>query len=114
MGEWCDTWLDGYRGNRDSTVRQAETHIKRIKVAFGSMPIGSVRPSHVRTWCAQLSAEGLEDSYVYALHARLAQIFADAVHDGLVAKIALLAPYIAACGQAEAVCLHDRADVGAP
>ena len=86
VGEWCDTWLDGYRGNRDSTVRQAETHIKRIKVAFGSMPIGSVRPSHVRTWCAQLSAERLEDSYVYALHARLAQIFADAVHDGLVAK----------------------------
>lgn len=89
VGEWCDTWLDGYRGyrgNRDSTVRQAETHIKRIKVAFGSMPIGSVRPSHVRTWCAQLSAEGLEDSYVYALHARLAQAGADAVHDGLVAK----------------------------
>lgn len=86
VGEWCDTWLDGYRGNRDSTVRQAETHVKRIKVAFGSMPIGSVRPSHVRTWCAQLSAEGLEDSYVYALHARLAQVYADAVHDGLVAK----------------------------
>jgi integrase len=86
VGQWCDTWLDGYRGNRESTVRQAETHIKRIKVAFGTMPLGSVRPSHVRTWCAQLAAEGLEDSYVYALHSRLAQVFADAVHDGLVAK----------------------------
>lgn len=50
------------------------------------MPLGSVRPSHVRTWCAQLAAEGLEDSYVYALHSRLAQVFADAVHDGLVAR----------------------------
>ncbi len=86
VGQWCDTWLDGYRGNRESTVRQAATHIKRIKAAFGAMPLGSVRPSHVRTWCAQLAAEGLEDSYVYALHARLAQVFADAVHDGLVAK----------------------------
>ncbi|MEP6817392.1 MAG: tyrosine-type recombinase/integrase, partial [Marmoricola sp.] len=86
VGEWCDTWLDGYRGNRDSTVRQAETHLKRIMAAFGAMPLGSVRPSHVRTWCAQLAAEGLEDSYVYALHSRLAQVFADAVHDGLVAK----------------------------
>lgn len=86
LGEWCDTWLDGYRGIRDSTVRQAETHLKRIKAAFGAMPLGSVRPSHVRTWCAQLAAEGLEDSYVYALHSRLAQVFADAVHDGLVAK----------------------------
>lgn len=86
VGQWCDTWLDGYRGNRDSTVRQAETHIKRIKAAFSTMPLGSVRPSQVRTWCAQMSAEGLEDSYVYALHARLAQVYADAVHDGLVAK----------------------------
>lgn len=86
VGQWCDTWLDGYQGNRDSTIRQAETHIKRIKVAFGAMPLGSVRPSHVRTWCAQLAAQGLEDSYVYALHSRLAQVFADAVHDGLVAK----------------------------
>ncbi|MFT3871462.1 MAG: tyrosine-type recombinase/integrase [Nocardioides sp.] len=86
MGQWCDTWLDGYRRNRDSTVRQAETHIKRIKAAFGTMPLGSVRPSHVRTWTAELAAEGLEDSYVYALHSRFAQVFSDAVHDGLVAK----------------------------
>lgn len=86
VGEWCDTWLEGYRGNRDSTVRQAETHVKRIKEGFGTMLLGSVRPSHVRTWCVQLATEGLEDSYVYALHARLAQVFADAVHDGLVAR----------------------------
>ncbi|GAA1977606.1 site-specific integrase [Nocardioides panacihumi] len=86
VGEWCDTWLDGYRGNRDSTVRQAEVHIARIKVAFGHLQLGALRPSHVRTWCAQLAAEGLADSYVYALHARLAQLYSDAVHDGLVAK----------------------------
>ena len=86
MGEWCDTWLEGYRGNRPSTVRQAEVHLARIRAAFGPMQLAAVRPSHVRTWCAQLAAEGLADSYVYALHARLSQIFSDAVHDGLVAK----------------------------
>jgi integrase len=86
VNEWCDTWLDGYRGNRASTVRQAETQIKRIRATFGPMQLGAVRPSQVRTWCAQLSAEGLADSYVYALHSRLAQIFADAVHDGLVPR----------------------------
>ena len=85
VGEWCD-WLEGYRGNRDATVRQAKTHVKRIKEGFGTMLLGSVRPSHVRTWCVQLATEGLEDSYVYALHARFAQVFADAVHDGLVAR----------------------------
>ena len=50
------------------------------------MRLSAVRPSHVRTWCSQLAAEGLADSYVYALHARLAQLYSDAVHDGLVPK----------------------------
>ncbi len=86
VGEWCDTWLAGYRTNRKSTVRQAEVHIARIKAAFGPMPLSVVRPSHVRTWTSQLFAEGLSDSYVYALHSRLGQLFSDAVHDGIVAK----------------------------
>ncbi|MEQ6901811.1 tyrosine-type recombinase/integrase [Nocardioides sp. YIM 152588] len=86
VGEWCDIWLEGYGGNRKSTVRQAEVHIARIKTSFGHLQLGAVRPSHVRTWCAQLAAEGLAESYVYALHRRLSQIYADAVHDGLVAK----------------------------
>jgi integrase len=86
VGEWCDTWLDGYAGNRKSTVRQAQVHVDRIRQAFGSMRLSTVRPSHIRTWTAQLHAEGLADSYVYALHARLAQIMADAVHDGILAK----------------------------
>jgi integrase len=58
----------------------------RIKTAFGAMQLSAVRPSHVRTWTSQLAAEGLADSYVYALHARLSHIFSDAVHDGIVAK----------------------------
>jgi integrase len=86
VGEWCDTWLAGYRTNRASTVRQAEVHLLRIRDAFGDLQLAAVRPSHVRTWCSQLAAEGLAPSYVYALHARLAQIYSDAVHDGLVAK----------------------------
>lgn len=86
VGEWCDTWLQGYRTNRASTVRQAETHIVRIKAEFGNHQLGAVRPSQVKAWCARLKAEPLEDSYVYALHARLAQIYSDAVHDGLVVR----------------------------
>ena len=86
VGEWCDTWLEGYRGNRPTTVRQAQVHVTRIRAEFGERRLSDVRPSHVRTWCANLSAEGLADSYVYALHARLSQLYADAVHDGLVAK----------------------------
>lgn len=53
---------------------------------FGSYPLGSLRPSQIRSWMTRLREEGLEDSYIYALHGRLAQIMNDAVHDGLLAK----------------------------
>jgi integrase len=84
--EWCATWLEGYGAHRHSTVRQAQVHIRRIVMEFGPYPLGGLRPSQIRTWIARLREEGLEASYIYALHARLAQIMNDAVHDGLLAK----------------------------
>jgi integrase len=86
VAEWCDTWLAGYQGHRTSTVTQAQVHLVRIRAEFGEQRLASIRPSQVRTWCAKLAAEGLAPSYFYALHGRLAQIYSDAVHDGLVAK----------------------------
>ena len=53
---------------------------------FGAYPLGGIRPSQIRSWITGLGEEGLEASYIYALHGRLAQIMSDAVHDGLLAK----------------------------
>jgi len=86
VGEWCDTWLRGYATRRASTVRQARTHVAQIKAEFGSVRLSAVRPSHVKSWTARLRAEDLAVSYVYALHSRLAQIMADAVHDGVIPR----------------------------
>jgi integrase len=86
LGEWCDTWLAGYGTNRPSTVRQARVHVKRIKAKFETRPIGSIRPSEVKNWMSELKTEGLADSTVYALHRRLSQVYADAVHDNIVPK----------------------------
>jgi integrase len=86
VDQWCDTWLAGYATRRDSTVRQAKTHVALIRKAFGPLPLSGVRPSAVRSWCARLKADGYEASYVYALHSRLSQIMSDAVHDGILAK----------------------------
>ncbi|WP_253901428.1 site-specific integrase [Arthrobacter sp. PAMC 25486] len=86
VGEWCDIWLKGYANNRPSSVRQARTHVKRIEAAFGNRVLSSVRPSEVKAWTARLKAEGLADSTIYALHARLSHIYSDAVHDGLLPK----------------------------
>lgn len=84
--QWCELWLQGYATRRTSTVRQAKTHVALITKTFGSLPLSGVRPSAVRSWCAQLKADGYEQSYVYALHARLSQVMSDAVHDGILTK----------------------------
>lgn len=84
--QWCDQWIVGYSIHRDSTVRQARTHIAQIATEFGGLPLGSVRPSMVKAWTANLSKAGMADSYVHALHQRLAQILGDAVLDGVLGK----------------------------
>jgi len=61
-------------------------HVAQIVAEFGAKPPSAVRPSNVRSWTARLRADEYEASYVYALHGRLAQIFSDAVHDGIVPR----------------------------
>ena len=86
VGEWAETWLRGYERHRASTVRQARVHVRVIVEDLGSRPLRDVRPSEVQQWVVQLAGRGYAPSYVYALHRRLSQLFADAQHDGLVAK----------------------------
>jgi hypothetical protein len=83
--QWCTTWLEGYKINREGTVREARTHIRRVVAEFGTMQLSAVRPSHVKGWVAKLK-EDYEPSYVYALHSRLAQIMSDAVHDDILGR----------------------------
>lgn len=86
VGQWCDEWLKGYAVHRDSTVRQARTHIAQIKAEFGNVQLSAVRPSAVKAWTAKLKDRGNEASYVYALHSRLSQILGDAVLDGILPR----------------------------
>ncbi|WP_336513645.1 MULTISPECIES: site-specific integrase [Mycolicibacterium] len=85
VSQWCALWIEGYKVNRDSTVRQARTHIKQIESEFGDVLLSSVRPSQVKAWVAKLQSDH-EPSYVYALHSRLSQIMGDAVHDGVLGR----------------------------
>jgi integrase len=86
VAAWADFWIEGYRVNRASTVRQAEMHLAKIKAQFGSQKLGSVTPTQVKNWTAKLQTDGLSASYIYALHGRLSQLYSDAIHDGVVAK----------------------------
>lgn len=84
--QWCEMWIEGYKVNRASTVREARTHIRRINDEFGGMLLSAIRPSHVKSWVAKLKAEKRAESYIHALHSRLAQILGDAVHDGVLGR----------------------------
>ncbi|MEU0583783.1 site-specific integrase [Streptomyces sp. NPDC006132] len=77
-----ERWLD----QQSRAAYRLCRHIRRINKEFGGMPLGAVRPSQIRAWCARMREEGLSASYVYACHRRLSQIMGDAVHDGLLAK----------------------------
>jgi integrase len=84
--QWCETWLEGYGVNRDSTVRQAQVHIRQIVAEFGTMQLSEVRPSHAKAWVAKLQRDGLAAAYIYSLHSRLSQVMSDAVHDGILGR----------------------------
>jgi len=83
--QWCDMWIEGYKVNRESTVRQARTHITHIVSEFGDTLLSALRPSQVKAWVARLQ-DSHEPSYVYALHSRLSQILSDAAHDGVLGR----------------------------
>lgn len=86
VAQWCDTWLKAYASRRSSTVRMAEVHIAKIKAEFGPRRLDSIRPSEIKSWTAKLKAEGYAASYIFALHSRMAQLYSDAIHDGIVAR----------------------------
>lgn len=86
LGAWCDTWIDGYAVKKPSTVRQARTHVAKIKAGLGGRRLAQLKPSQIKAWTTSLAEGGAEASYVYALHARLSQILVDAVADGLLAR----------------------------
>lgn len=85
VDQWCRTWLAGYGSRRSSTVRQAEVHIKLIVTAFGPMQLAAVKPSHIRSWTAELKSAGrpyvATTDQVWALH--------DAMPPGLRAAVLL-------------------------
>src|SRR5829696_3140908 len=86
VGQWCDTWLANYGTRKPGTIRSARTHLDKIRAEFEDRRLDSIKPSEVRAWMVKLKEQGHAPSYISALHHRFAQIYGDAVHDGLVAR----------------------------
>jgi integrase len=119
VAQWCETWLKAYASRKRSTVRMAEVHTAKIKAEFGSRRLDSLRPSEIKSWMVKLKAEGYAPSYMFALHSRMAQLYNDAIQDGIVARSPLSRrtspgmgkqrPYVATSGQVWA--LHDAMEL---
>jgi integrase len=86
IAQWCDTWLAAYASRKSSTVRMAEVHAAKIKGEFGRRRLDSIRPTEIKSWMAKLKAEGYAPSYMFALHSRMAQLYSDAIQDGIVTR----------------------------
>jgi hypothetical protein len=96
-------------------VRMAEVHVAKIKAEFGPRRLDSIRPSEIKSWIVKLKAEGYAPSYMFALHSLMAQIYSDAIQDGIVTRSPLSRrtspgmgkqrPYVATTDQVWA--LHD-------
>lgn len=80
--QWCEQWIDAYKGHRAKTVEGARVHIKMICTTLGDLTLTDVRPSHIKTWTSSLS-DDYAVSTISRAHSRLSQIFEDAVNDGL-------------------------------
>lgn len=85
VSAWVERWLEGYASKRPSTHRQAQVHCRVIVAEFGDRRLGDVRPSDVSAWVAKLGGK-YAPSTRYAIYRRLAQVMADAVHEGLISR----------------------------
>src|ERR1700687_202571 len=83
--EWSAQWMRGYQVHRESTVRQAKSHIKVISQEFGHLALTDIKPSTVKMWTAKLQ-DDYKPSTVYAIYRRLSHVLDDAVHDGYLAR----------------------------
>ena len=99
-GEWVDPalgkvcvrdysheWLATKADVSPRTLVNIEARVRiHIDPYFGAMAINRVRPSHVRAFVAELVRDGYAPSTVKAIYQIVAQIFAQATVDGLVAR----------------------------
>ncbi len=56
--QWCDLWIEGYKINRESTVRQARVHIAQIVSEFGAVGGGFPPCGSGAGWAAAIDGRG--------------------------------------------------------
>jgi len=85
LAEWAGRYLATTTHLKPKT-RQGYDSLTRTLIlpALGQMPVGSVRPIHVREWVSSMTARGLSSSRVRQAYLLLSQMMAAAEESGMV------------------------------
>jgi len=85
--EYAQQWLATKADVAPRTLVNIEARLRiHVDPYFGAMALNRVQPSHVRAFVAELVRDGYAPSTVKAIYQIVAQIFAQAAVDGLVAR----------------------------
>jgi integrase len=84
LSQWHETWVSGRIVSTNTKLKNASHWRTHVEKAFGSKPLAAITRDDVRTWVAQMHAEGTGAQTILAARQLLAKILADAVEDGLI------------------------------
>jgi integrase len=84
FGPFLDRFLDSAVDLRPATIALYRTQARRhVLPAFGSTPIGAIRPGDVRAFLAELQGRGAGAPTIQVAHRLLSRVLAQAVTDGI-------------------------------
>jgi integrase len=87
FGDYADEWLKTKADVAASTMGNVKGRLhKHAKPFFESMQMSAARPTHARAFVADLVSQGLAPSTVKGIVLTTAQVFAQAVDDGIIAR----------------------------
>ncbi|MFN2489886.1 MAG: tyrosine-type recombinase/integrase [Actinomycetota bacterium] len=87
LASYARSWLSTKENVRERTRINVAGRVRNhIEPAFGDKRIGSIRPADVRTWIAEMRAQGLAPATIRAAYRTFAQIMRTAEIDGVIRR----------------------------
>ena len=84
--DFCNQWIDLHTASATTIASYQQTIKKISNTALGSLPVGTVKPTDIKVFYAELLDSGLSSSTVSAHIVRTRAIFQSAVDDDILVK----------------------------
>jgi integrase len=85
VGQVGEQWKNARGHLKASTIANSETAWRRVQARWGTTEVGKVRTAHVRSWVAQMVADGVGVESIENAYSCLRQVMATAVEDRRIA-----------------------------